>query len=215
MTVIVACGGTLWGGQNTYIALRNRAPVEISCADTLRQRPEAAWVRLTGCFPDFEHISVESSTRTTSSGKFSTTTAVYVPLRAARGSTEGRTRILLASDDDDMLALGSSLSQVSDALVTELSTSVEGLVESALSLSQRRRAELAALDLRLADDFVIIDRGERPRPLWFAVGELVLGLNALALLVRRIRRWFRGDQAPLPRATLVRRRAADDPAGTS
>lgn len=215
MTVIVACGGTLWGGQNTYIALRNRAPVEISCADTLLQRPEAAWLRLTGCFPDFEHISVESSTRTTSSGKFSTPTAVYVPLRAARGSTEGRTRILLASDDDDMLALGSSLSQVSDALVAELSTSVEGLVESGLSLSKRRRAELAALDLRLADDFVIIDRGERPRPLWFAVGELVLGLNALALLVRRIRRWFRGDGPQLPRATLARRRGDDDPAGTS
>lgn len=91
MTVIVACGGTLWGGQNTYVALHNRAPVEISCADYLRRRPDAAWLRLTGCFPDFEHLGIESSTRTTSSGKSSTTTAVYVPLRAARGSTEALT----------------------------------------------------------------------------------------------------------------------------
>lgn len=108
-----------------------------------------------------------------------------------------------------MLALGSSLSHdVSDALVAKLSTSVEGLVESGLSLSQRRKADLARLDLRLDDDFVIVDRGERPRPLWFAIGELVLGINALALLVRRIRRWLRGGRSPLPRATLTRDRGA-------
>jgi hypothetical protein len=76
--------GTSWGGHNTYIALHNRSPVEISCADYLGRRPEAAWLRLTGCFPDFGHLAVESSTRTTSSGQSSTTTAVYVPLRAAR-----------------------------------------------------------------------------------------------------------------------------------
>ena len=103
----------------------------------------------------------------------------------------------------------------SAALAAEKSLAVEGLVESGLSLGQRRRAELAALDLRLADDFVIVDRGERPRPLWFATGELVLGLSALSLLVRRIRRWFRGDRAPLPRATLARERAADGSAGSA
>jgi hypothetical protein len=29
MTVIVACGGTLWGGQNTYIAVQNRTPLAL------------------------------------------------------------------------------------------------------------------------------------------------------------------------------------------
>jgi hypothetical protein len=212
MTVIVACGGTLWGGQNTHVALQNRAPVEISCADYLRQRPDAAWLRLTHCYPDFEHLAVESSTHTPSNGPSTTlTTAVYVPLRAAQGSTEARTQILLSSDDADMLGLGAQFGgTVGDAVVTELSTAVEGLVESGLSLSQRRKADLAKLNLRLADDFVIVDRGDRPRALWFALGELALGLGALYLLVRRYRRWSRAGQSPLPRATLARDRASGD-----
>jgi hypothetical protein len=44
---VVAIGGTLWGKHNTYVSLRNRSPVEISCADYLRSRPDAQWLRLT------------------------------------------------------------------------------------------------------------------------------------------------------------------------
>jgi hypothetical protein len=39
---------------------------------------------------------------------------------------------------------------------------------------------------------------KRPRPLWFAVGELALGLGALCLFVRRFRRWSRSGRSPLP-----------------
>jgi hypothetical protein len=219
MTVIVACGGTLWGGHNTHIALENRAPVEVSCADYLRQRPQAAWLRLTRCFPSFS-LAVESSKQTN---------AVYIPLHArpARGSVDF-TKILLVSDDADMLSLASPLSDgvsdqlvtaplsdsVSDQLVAELFTSVEGLVESRLSLRFIQfKAELASLDLPLYDDFVIINRGERPRPLWFAIGEFALGLSALYLLVRRIRRWWSSGEPQLPRATLARDRATGNATG--
>ena len=215
--VVVGIGGTLWGGQNTYVSLWNRSPVEISCADYLRSRPDAKWLRLTHCVPDFERVGVESSTHTTANGQngIATTTAVYVPLRAENGSR--RTQILLFSDDDDMLSLGSRIAPtVGNQVVRELSTSVEGLVESALDVSRRRREEIADLHLGLGNDFVIFDRGARPRPLWFALGELWLGVAALTLLVRRYRRWSRGTGPSLPRATLARRPApANDDADES
>ena len=204
-TVVVACGGTILGGQNSYVAVRNRAPVELTCAEYLQQRPDAAWLRLTHCAADLDHIGVESNKRTTSGGgELTTTTGIYVPLRAEGASRIKPARIVVFGDDDAMLALGKGVSSGANQLEQELAASVEGLVQSGLALSERRRAELARLDLRLADDFVIVERGERPRPLWLALGELGLGLGALALLVRRYRRWSRRRPAPPPRATVVR-----------
>ena len=211
-TVVVACGGTLWGGHHSYVALQNRAPLEITCADYLQSRPDAGWLRLTHCFPDFDHVGIETFTRKTAKDQSGTTTTagVYVPLRAAQHSTDARTKILLLSDDDDMLTLGGFSPTLDERVVIELSTSVEGLVESGLALSQRRRTEIANLHLRLTDDFVILERGARPRPLWFALGELWLGIAAVTLLVRRYRRWSRGGPVVLPRATLRRERAPSD-----
>lgn len=209
--VVVACGGTLWGGHNSYVALRNRAPLEIRCADYLRRRPDAAWLRLTNCYPDFTSMAVESFTTKGAGGRSLTeVSAVYIPLRAVRGTGEALTRILLVGNDDDLRPLGSDIPTApSEQLVAELSTMVEGVIEDGLVLNQRRKAELAKmhLHLRLADDFVILDRGARPRPLWFALGELGLGIAVLALLVRRIRRWSRRGPS-LPRARLARVRVA-------
>jgi hypothetical protein len=212
---IVGCGGTLWGAHNSYVTLQNRAPVEISCAEylSLKRPPAGSWLRLTDCSPDFRHMTVETFTSKGSNQPgVSTVSAVYVPLRAARGSTAAPTptRILLVGDDNDMLALGRPFAQVSDQLVVELSTAVEGLVQRGLDLSQRRRTEIAQLNPQLAEDFVIVDRGARPRPLWFAAGELGLGLTALTLLRRRIRRWFRGGAASLPYARIARERIRED-----
>jgi hypothetical protein len=199
-TLVAACGGTLWGGHDTYVAVTNRAPVEVRCADFARRPPRAAWLRLTDCVPDFESALVESASSHARSVR-----EVYVPLRAEPGA---RTPIVLASDDDDLLALGDDKAVLGHAVVVELSTSVEGLVEDVvqrgMTLSQRRYNDISQRRLRLTDDFVLFDRGARPRPLWLALGELWIGLSALTLIVRRVRRWFRQDAATLPRATLRR-----------
>ena len=45
----VVGGGLWWGGHQLYLGLRNREPVEITCAELVRHRPDAEWLRLTHC----------------------------------------------------------------------------------------------------------------------------------------------------------------------
>jgi len=45
---------------------------------------------------------------------------------------------------------------------------------------------------------------------WFAAGSLGLGLTALTLLGRRIRRWLRRGAPSLPRAKIARERVRED-----
>ncbi len=197
------------------MTLQNRAPIEISCAEYLKRPPAGSWLRLTNCLPDFGHMTVETLTSKQSTlPEISTVGAVYVPLRAARGSTAGPAQILLVGYDDDMLALGRPSGEVSDQLVIELSIAVEGLVQRGLDLSQRRRTEIAQLNPQLAENFVIVERGARPWPLWLAAGALGLGLTALTLLGRRIHRWFRGGAPSLPHARIVRERVPEDDAAS-
>jgi hypothetical protein len=183
----VAAVALWWGGQNLWVGLHEREPVEITCADFIAHRPDAHWLKLTECDVDFDHLAYESSS------KHGKPTAVYLPMRP-RGGAAGPTPILVKRDDADMLAvaaLDDSATpplELSQRVSLSLAGPVEGVAQFGLDLSDRDHERLAALDLELASDFAIIEQGATPH-LWlgllvFAVGLLGAAWSAFRLLRR-------------------------------
>lgn len=206
LTLAITIAGLVWGGRNTYIAIRNRAPLELTCAEYLAERPDAEWLILRDCEADWDHIAIEGRSSTTSSAKLASATAVYIPLRPAGVSRAQPATLVLHADSGLFLELGGGFpsQQVVDAIGGELARPLEGVVELALDRSERRKEKLRQLDLRVVDEFVTFDHGARPRPLWIALGALAFGLGGLGLIIRRVRRWLRGGPATLPQATVHR-----------
>jgi hypothetical protein len=193
--LIVAAVALWWGGQNTYIALRDRTQLEVSCADFLKKRPDSRWLKLTHCEYDFDHMAYEQY----KSGKIS---KVYLPLRP-EGEEVGRpTRIVVVRDDDDMLKVAQALendeAEPQPAMfnvTTSLTKPAEGLVQFGLDLNDKDKKELGALGLGLGEDFVLIDYGSKPK-LQKGLIALGVGLGAIGLLTFLILRRFRKPKAP-------------------
>lgn len=193
LTLVITIAGLVWGGRNTYISGRNRAPVELTCAEFLAHRPDAEWLILRDCEADWDNIGIEGQSDTRS-GKVSSATAVYIPLRPIGAPSRQPATLVLVSETTRFLQLGSGFpsQQVVDEIGAELSRPLEGIVELAVDRSERRKERLRRLELLIVDDFVTFDHGARPRPLWLALGALGCGLGGLGLIIRRVRRWFRG-----------------------
>jgi hypothetical protein len=192
--IIAVTGFALWwGGHHLYIGMRNRAPVEITCADYLKNRPDAEWLRLTHCDADFDNLAFEQT-------KGDKLTKVYVPLRPEGTASTDPTKIIVERDDEEMLELATTVRRSAPGeitikrLVAAVAGPTEGLVEVGLDLSDKRQSELANMNLGLAKDFVIVERGAKPRPLMFALGALVLGLGGLSWLAFSLVRRFRRDR---------------------
>ena len=192
LAIAVAAGGLLWGGKNSYVSLRNRAPVELTCEQYAAHPPDTQWLRLRGCTLDLDHMGVETTgTRAT---------AVYIPLRSGLGSA----KLILAADHGSLLALGD---RRRDAPGLELwyaaaqQNGIEGLVELSVDRSARKKKEMQEIGLD-AEGSAILDEGARPRPLALALGAFVLGLGAVGYLGHRVRRSRRG-RVEIPRATIV------------
>ena len=203
-TLAVAGLGTLWGGHNSYVAVRNLRPVEMTCADYVRDRPVTAWLKLTRCDPDFGRIGVERERERVGTA-FPNTTGVYIPLRPAGQAKAQPAHLVVFSEDPAALLLTSTGHDDFIAqLAVDLSTSTEGLVQSQLDVSALTRRDLQGLQVGVAQDFTLIKHHGRPPALWYALGELALGLGACGLLARRYRRWSRRRPVVPPRARIVR-----------
>jgi hypothetical protein len=203
--VVVAAFGIGWGGRNTYRAARNLSPHTITCAEFLAHPPDFDWVRLEGCAAVSSNIGIETFQRDDApKGLSGDVDAVYIPLGIDGEHTgDDRAKLLLRVDHGPMLRLGSRFAsdRDADAAAEALAQPLEGLVERSLDRSERDREKLRGLGLYLADEFIVIDYGARPRPLWLALGSLGIGLGALALLVRKWRR--RRRPVALAKAKLV------------
>lgn len=202
---VMGCG-LLWGGHASYVALRNRAPLEITCADFARARPAAAWVRLTGCKPDVERFGTETERiRRGLEPDAVEITTVFTALRPDGESVGRQARILV--EDHSRPAIELIAQPQSDALDLawrQMYDSVEGMVLDWTQLSARRRSELSSMGLRLAEGFAVVKSGASPSPLWQALGALGAGLGALGYLRMRYRRWKRRQPVAPPKATVVR-----------
>lgn len=191
-----------WGGQNTYVALRDRNQLEISCSDYLKKRPDARWLKLTDCAYDFENLAYFQKK---GEDKY---TSVYMPLRPA-GETGGPTHIAVKFEDKELLAVvyalehGQSRPSGFDRVTAQLLEPTQGLVQFGLSMSDKDRDQLEGLGLGLADDFVIIDNGSKPN-LTAGLIVLFLGLGvagALAwfvIMTLRERKAARAPKSPPP-----------------
>lgn len=170
-------------------ALKERDPLEITCADYLASRPTARWLRLTHCTADVDHLAVEQEWSETAGVErlgSRDVSAVYIPLRPE--GMRGPPQIVVKRQDADILALvthdprspaGAEFAHRVNETLTE---PTQGLVHFGLELSAKEQAQLARLDLGLASDFVIVDRGSRPL---FGFGLLTVGvgLGCLVALV--------------------------------
>lgn len=206
LTLAVTVFGLLWGGRNAYVSIRNHSPLELTCADMIENPPDAEWVRLRDCEPDFEHMGVETKGRKGSD--FVDVTSVFIPLHAAGASWTRQNKLVVVISDGPLLELGRKRipdEEATYAYATEqLTQPIEGMIELSVDRSHRERTELRGLGMRLAEDFSIIDRHARPRPLWLSLGVLAIGVVGLSLIGRRLRRWLRNGPEPLAKATVVR-----------
>jgi hypothetical protein len=182
--IAVAGLGLWWGGQNLYTGLREREPLEITCAAYLKDRPDNRFLKLTECEPDLDNMAIEE-------GKNKEIKAVYIPMRA-KGTTVGKTQIVLKRTDDDMTVLVDRLDgpngpdeKLAQKVLTELEGPNQGLVQFGLDLSDKDMTQLKNLNLGLADDFIIMEHGKAPRLLLGALA-FAAGLLALGWLIRTI-----------------------------
>ncbi len=190
IVLIIVTGVALWwGGQNFYTGIRERDPLEITCADYLKHRPDNRYLRLTECAADLDNLAIEE-------GKNKEVKAVYIPMRG-KGETGGQTRIVMKRTDDEMTSLVAQLDKLGPGdeakatrILGELEAPNEGLIQFGLDLSDKDTKELGRLNLGLAEDFVIMERGKSPRLLLGALA-LAAGLLGLAWFVRGIYRKFR------------------------
>jgi hypothetical protein len=186
--VIIAAVALYWGGQNTFIAVRDRNPREISCADYVKSRPDDRYLKLTSCEYDIERLAYRE--------KGDAITDVFLPLRVPADSTS-ETMIVVKRTDDAMRAVArairyqrTTMPPETKEVMKQLQEPTIGLVEFGLDLDDKERQELAGLGLGLHREFVIIEYGAEPRLL---LGALVLllgvaaGSYALWSLFRRIR----------------------------
>src|SRR5215212_10260193 len=161
--LVVLTGVALWWGiPNLYVAIQNREPLEISCADYLQQRPSAKWLRLTHCAADAANLATEEASDRE-------IRKVYIPLRPPGRTEAGGTEIVVERDDQEMRDAAAKLrqDQPTDAMFARvgrlLAEPTEGLVKFGIDLSDKDQDQLRNLGIGLAPDFVIIDRGARPR----------------------------------------------------
>ena len=172
-----------WGGQNTYVALRDRHQLEISCSDYLKKRPDTRWLKLTDCTYDFDNLAYFQKQ---GEDKY---TSVYLPLRPV-GETGGPTHIAVKFEDREFLDVvwglehGQSTPPGFKHVTERLLEPTQGLVAFGLAMSTHDREELERLGLGLADDFVIIDNDSKPN-LTAALIVLCLGLGLAGALA-----WF-------------------------
>lgn len=193
-----AVAALYWGVTNFWVAVHERQPVEITCADYARARPSSHWLRLTGCVLDVDHMAVAKSHEeragvATSGDKI---TAVYLPLRSSEAS-QGPAQLVLKSTDPDVLFLASQSEDSSTAReaagrVREWQTHpFEGLLHFGLSVSGKEEKELAQLGLELAPDYAILEEGAHPY-FWFALFAVLAGLMGLGAGAWRVASLVRG-----------------------
>jgi len=197
-----------FGVHMTYVALHDGTQLEISCADYVAKKPDAKWLRLTGCQYDLDHYAFKLKSDSSSEiGR------VYLSLRPV-GVTTGPTQILVERRDDDMLRViewaerGGGRAPPQPAfshIQAQLDRPIQGLVKFGIDLERREKNDLDKLDLDLARDFVIVDDGARPH-LIVGIILIVVGISLAGVCVFLFVREMRRQQAaPPPRPVLGNR----------
>jgi hypothetical protein len=166
-TGLIALGLLLIGSLALIHALTNRGVLSMDCAKYLAEKPNAKWVKLSGCVVS----RILSVPKTTVGGS---PTEVYVPIHAEGAKEQREVRLLLASDHPDDLEFvkmanaqssmssGRAMFRSSYGQQLEESRDIDGRIFRGLDLADRDRAKLTKTFPTLAPDFVIIESTPRP-----------------------------------------------------
>lgn len=163
----LACFAMIFAGsQAAYTYLTNREPLKIPLATYQKQKPSAKWLHLTECELDllgarhFNYIESDHAPE------------MLIPLKTA-GATNHLVYVLLAIRDDKLklqieaLSLAEAIYNPDAPAPTNdapqiVSRDIQGLARFGIELNTEERAELLSLHSGLAEDFVILDEGEKP-----------------------------------------------------
>jgi hypothetical protein len=171
VTILLLGLATVWGAQNVYLGLRDRDPVEITCAEYLAHPPGGKWLKLTACDPDFGRVDVVRD-------RDGSVEDVYAPVRP-HAASEGPARIVFQYDGEP-----SAEHRRANAAQGMLRT---GWLDDASDEARERMAR----DMGLTPDFVILQLGREPH-IWFGLAALIVGLAGLGVavfaVVGRVRR---------------------------
>ncbi|WP_395739211.1 hypothetical protein [Prosthecobacter sp.] len=182
---------TIAGCQGIYMSLKNRAPAHFTTAEFIAEKPDAQWVVL-----EDAEVSLAEAAYKAWMGNLS---EVFIPVRARGQSTTEPIHILLSTDDPAVI---SALKKLRDYGGTKEKTvaaaarhserlfmerTLPGLIRYGLISDIITRFRLMRLDLPLADDFVILDDGERPTaylPVAMVAGALLIWFFMLCDSIR-------------------------------
>lgn len=183
LLLILGLGLVIGGGQGVWTAVTNMKPTEMSCADYVKQKPKATWLKLTGCFLDMTDAAWRES-----GGRIK---EVYVPIKPADDKKAKQVHIMMATEDPSILDVASQLKNAKDEKSTIavliknrdkifMTKDLEGMVRFGVDLDSKDRDKLAGLSQNLSPDFVILSDGQKPTFL-MSGGMLVGGLVLLAV----------------------------------
>jgi len=154
------------GCQGVYVALKNPEPLEIAVADYIAKKPNAEWLKLQEA-----QVSLVEAAYQARLGKV---TEIFIPVRPAGESMEAPVHLLLSTDDKAVVAALQKLSQSNGSMNKKVDAAarqadklfmrqdVYGLTRHGIFFDSLMRARLSLLDMKLAEDFVIINDGAAP-----------------------------------------------------
>lgn len=179
------------GSQALYIAVTNRSPLKMSCADYLTKMPEGKWLQLSNC-QVFRGETISKSFL--GKGPIS---EVYIPVRPVDAESSGKIKLLLYSRDKDDLAIAQQMRDAGDDVkkLTEFmiksagklveTREIEGTLKFGIDMSDKDRQKLTNAEIRLDPGFVVLQAGERPN---LAKSCLLVGGGILLSLFALIRK---------------------------
>ena len=179
----------LWGGgQGVYTALKNRQPLEITVTDYIAKKPNAEWVTLKDA-----QLNLLEAAHKEQLGKIS---EIFIPIRPKGESTDGPVHILLSTKDDAIVAALEDLNKSGGTMKEALNAAsrhadklfmqkdVSGLIRFGIDSDDKTRDKLAKLDMKLTQDFVIMNDGAAPS-LFGSMSMLGLGLVVGFFMLRK------------------------------
>jgi len=158
----------IWGGGgNTYVALTNRQPTAMTCADYIHQGSHRQWLELSDCMVDFKNVVSLSDEKGRLEG-------YYAPLLPVGEQEVSSPIVLRAGSRKAMQGLA-------------FSTTFKGLAQFGLDCDSDVRSALTKGKLGLTSDFVILEPGKEPH---LQQSGTLLGIGLIAGLwcVGRIRK---------------------------
>jgi hypothetical protein len=193
---IAIVGLLIVGGQGVYVALKNHEPLGITVADYAAKKTNAEWMTLKD-----SQVSLEEAAYKLQKGVIS---EVFIPVRSLGESPDSPAHILLSTEDPAVVATLKELSGTGrkkfdtgsrNAGKLLIEKEITGLIRYGFFYDLFVRARLAKLNLKLAEDFVILNDGAAPdlfMSLSLLGGGLLIGFFMLcSAMYNALWRWRR------------------------